>query len=143
MKSPELQDSGIMEKQIMAEENVLQEQTQTQNTPKKPANRIPKIDISQLAAKLKYLKNRKFKLGLLLLLILVIIFAAFMLLSKKGTQTGEKTVVKITIASPAPIADPQLEQAKKDVVVFNNDLDSLDRELENIKFPQIDLDIKF
>lgn len=143
MKRPQLQDSGIMEKQIMGEENVLQEQTRTQNTPKKPANRIPKIDMSQLAAKLKYLKNRKFQLSLVLLLVLVVIFASFMMLSKRTTQTGEKTVVKITIASPAPIPDPELEQAKKDVVVFNNDLDSLDAELNNIKFPQIDLDVKF
>lgn len=132
-----------MEKQIMGEENVLQEQNQAQNAPKKPATRIPKIDMSRLAPKLKYLKNRKFQLSLVLLLVLVIIFASFMMLSKKGDQTGEKTVVKITIASPAPIADPELEQAKKDVVVFNNDLDSLDAELNNIKFPQIDLDVKF
>ena len=143
MKWPQLQDSGNMEKQIIAEENVPQEQRHAQNTPKKPAIRIPKIDMTQLVSKLQYLKNRKFQLGLLLLLILVIIFAAFMMLSKKTAQTGEKTVVKITIASPAPTPDPQLEQVKKDVAVFNNDLDSLDWELKKIKFPQIDLDIKF
>src|SRR3989344_8407852 len=143
MNTPQFQDSGNMEKQIIAEENVQKKQHPAQNTPKKSASRIPKIDISKLVSKLEYLKNRKFQLSLLLFVILVIIFAAFMMLSKKAPQTGEKTVVKITIARPAPPHDPELEQTKKDVVVFNNDLDSLDWELDNIKFPQIDLDIKF
>ena len=143
MNTPQFQDSGNMEKQIIAEENVQKEQHPAQNTPKKSTYRIPKIDISKLSAKLIYFKNRKLQLSLLLLLIIVIIFAAFIMISKNPAQTGEKTVVKITIASPAPTPDPELEQVKKDVVVFNNVLDSLDWELDNIKFPQIDLDIKF
>ena len=143
MKTQQLQDSGNMEKQIIAEENEPQEQRHAQNIPKKSAYRIPKIDISKLSVKLIYLKNRKLQLSLLLLLIIVIIFAAFMILSKKTAQTEEKTVVKITIASPLPTPDAQLEQAKKDVVIYNNDLESLDWELNNIRFPQIDLDIKF
>ena len=72
-----------------------------------------------------------------------LIFTAFLASSKKGPIPAEQTSVKITIASPAPVSDSQLEEAKKEVTVFTGSLSSLDSELDTIKFPQLDLDIKF
>lgn len=143
MKDRIWQESGVMEKQIIAEENSPQNQQTPQTPPKKTSRFVPKINLTLVSAKLKLLKNRKLQVVVVLLLTLTLIFVAFLVLSKKDQKPAQQTSVKITIASPEPTPDSQLDEAKKEVSVFTSSLDSLDSELDSVKFPQIDLDIKF
>ncbi len=141
MKNYDFFKTNPMEKQIFGEENTTPEQKPTTPQTEKPEN-LPKINLQGAFLKLKYLKRPKTGLILAVFTSILLLFGALFALSKRQTQ-NVPTVVKITIASPAASLDPELEQAKKNIVVFNNNLGSLDSELDNIKFPTLDLNVNF
>src|SRR3989344_6812140 len=133
MKDKIWQESGVMEKQIIAEENTPQNQPIQEISLKKPTKSRFKIILARISSKLYLAKNRKVQIALALLLVIGLIFTAFLASSKKGPIPAEQTSVKITIASPAPVSDSHLEEAKKEVTVFTGNLSSLDSELDTIK----------
>ena len=80
---------------------------------------------------------------IIITLCMVFLFTGLALLSSRKPQEPQKTVVKITVPqSPLP-TDYELDQVKKEVTIFNNDLESLDFELNSLNLPKLDLDLNF
>src|SRR3990167_9768931 len=151
MKS-ENPEPKIMEKGILSEENVV-EQQQPQNQTPKPNKKfqIPLKEqlgrfiekISGAFLRIKYSKKpRIITLGIILALIILVSISLILIAGRKPKEEP-KTIVKITIPSPNSTPDLEVEQAKKEVLVFKGKLDALNSELENVNFPQIDLDVNF
>lgn len=142
MTNGNYQDSQVMEKDILSEENLPQTAQQPPQIKHKLAIK-PSVKISLILSKMKNFKKPKLKTIIILLVAIFVVLLGLLLLSSRQSKEETKTRVKIAIASPQVSADPQFEQTKKEVFNFNNELDSLDSELNNIKFPEIDLDVDF
>ncbi len=142
MRNDKYQDSQVMEKDIFTEENVPQTTQQATQVKHKLTITSP-LKISTVVTKLKNFKKPKLIVIVILLAAIISAMIGFLLLSTKQPQKDTKTRVKITISDPQASADPDLVQSKKEVFVFNGELESLDSELNNIKFPKIDLNVNF
>ena len=143
MKKAELEKSQPMEKQILTEENTSPEELPKTKTPKT----LPKVDIKNLLLniilKFKNLKKPKPIVLITLTVSIILVFVAILLLSTRQPKPQPQTTVKIVIPTPSTPKDEELDNIKKEISIFSNELISLDSQLNSIEFPKIDLDINF
>ncbi len=143
MKKAELEKSQPMEKQILTEESMSPEELPKTKTPKT----LPKVDIKNLIStiilKFKNLKRPKPIVLITLTVSIILVFVAILLLSTRQPKPQPQTTVKIVIPTPSTPKDEELDNIKKEISIFSNELISLDSQLNSIEFPKIDLDINF
>ena len=143
MKKAELEKSQPMEKQILTEESMSPEELPKTKTPKT----LPKVDIKNLLLniilKFKNLKKPKPIVLITLTVSIILVFVAILLLSTRQPKPQPQTTVKIVIPTPSTPKDEELDNIKKEISIFSNELISLDSQLNSIEFPKIDLDINF
>ena len=143
MKKAELEKSQPMEKQILTEESMSPEELPKTKTPKT----LPKVDIKNLIStiilKFKNLKRPKPIVLITLTVSIILVFVAILLLSTRQPKPQPQTTVKIVIPTPSTPKNEELDNIKKEISIFSNELISLDSQLNSIEFPKIDLDINF
>lgn len=143
MKNENLENIPPMEKQILAEE---QTDGMESEKPQKP-KQIPKLNLGSfyqtLVSKIKRIIRPKPIAISGIALAIVLVFLAIVLISQDKPRQEDLATIKVTISSPQAVVDQEFENAKKEVSVFKDELESLDSQLNSIKFPQVDLDINF
>ncbi len=139
--------TGLMEKQIFSEEGAQEPEGQLSQVPKtakKMSIKPPTFEnlLSLFEKSSQLIKNPKV---IIILGLIVAIMAAFIALISLSTKPKEppKADTKLNIPSPTPKVDIEIENLKKQVDTFNVNLEEIDRETKDLKFPQVDLDIKF
>jgi hypothetical protein len=133
--------TGIMEEEILAEENV-------------PASE--KLNVSPSEPKkqkkpLEYLRDWFYKLKapkpisyLILCTLIIVIYTGLLLIStKKGKQTPKPTPQTETTPSPSPPNDPQVDAINKEVDQYNSVIDQINANTRKFVPPNVDLDINF
>lgn len=143
MKNENPENISPMEKQILAEELTAGMESEKPQKPKQ-IFKFNFVSFHQvLVSKFKKIIRPKPIAISLIILAIVLVFLAIVLISKDKPQQEDLATIKVTISSPQAVIDQEIENTKKEVSVFNDELESLDSELNSIKFPQIDLDINF
>lgn len=137
------QEIGLMESEIVEEENT---STPTSKTDEKTKKKI-KIHPANILGFLKNLvfsfKKPKIITLFILFASIIVVYAGLTLLSVKQKET-EPSIAKIEAESPSPQAtiDPDLAQIQKRVEEYNQKLNNL-TSLKRPAAPQVNLNIKF
>lgn len=144
MKQEDLQNIPPMEKHILTEEvNTSQEPSKIQKPQKISLPNIASL-FQKIIFRLKVLKKPKPITIFIIIFALILVFTGIILIAQDNNPHQEdKTPQKAIIPSPKAEVDEDLQNAQKEVRVFNTELESLDRELGTVKLPKIDLDINF
>ena len=133
--------TGTMEGEIIAEENVIQNEKPiaTQNEPKK--QKKPPEYLRDWFYKLKAPKPISY---LILCTLIIIIYTGLLLVStKKGNQTPKPTPQLVTTPTPSPSADPKVEDITIEVERYNNTIDQINANTRKFVPPNVDLNINF
>lgn len=135
------ESSGIMEEQILNEENVVPSEKPTTplNDPKKQKKTSEKL--RDWFYKLKSPKPISY---LILCSLIVILYTGLLLISTNhGSQTPKPTPQIETTPTPNPPSDPQIEAIDKEVNDFNNVIEQLNTNTRKFTPPNVDLNINF
>ena len=137
------QEIGLMENEIVEEENVSTPTPKTDEKTKKKIKIYPANILGFLKSLVFSFKKPKIITLFILFASIIVIYAGLTLLSVK--QKDEKpNIAKIEAESPSPQAtvDPNLAQIQKRVEEYNQKLDNL-ASPKRPSAPQVDLNIKF
>lgn len=138
------QETGVIEGTIVAEENLTPEQ---KNAPKVKSPKKLKTSAKKLFENVKQkilsLKRPRLVTIIILFMSVIAVYVALVVfLSKQPEETGQSI---IPFSSPTSQTntknEPEEITSKKEQ--FYNDLESLDSDLRNSTFPQVDLNITF
>ncbi len=135
------ESTGVMEGDILAEENVVQSEKPVigQSEPKK--QKKPPEYLREWFYKLKAPKPISY---LILCTLIILIYTGLLLVStKKGGQTPKQTPQPVTTPTPSPSADPKIEDINKEVDQYNNVIDQINSNTRKFVAPNVDLDINF
>lgn len=135
------ESTGIMEEQILAEENVPEVQKPDAVKPEPKKQKKPQ----------EYLKNWFYKLKapkpisyLILSSLIIVIYTGLLLISvRQGKQTPKPTTQTATTPTPGPTVDPQIEAMQKEVDQYNSYIDQINTNTRKFVPPNVDLDINF
>lgn len=132
--------TGIMEGQILAEENVVEsEKPLVQNEPKK--RKKPLEYLRDWFYKLKAPKPISY---LILCTLIVLIYTGLLLVStKRGSQTPKPASQLNSTATPSPSGDPQIQAINREVDQYNSVIDKISASTRKFVSPNVDLDINF
>ena len=133
--------AGIMEQQILAEENTPQSEKPNpiQNQPKKTIQ--PHETLRNWFYKLKAPRPISY---IILCSLIVIVYSALLLLSQKQNgQPPKTTSLSSQTPTPTPAEDPQVESIHSKVDIYNNNIDSINAKPRKFAPPNVYLDINF
>lgn len=139
------QETGVIEGAIVAEENLTPEQKNAPKvkSPKKLKTSAKKL-FENVKRKILSLKRPKFITIIILFVSIITVYVALVVfLSKQPTENSGQTILQLTSPTPQINIKNEPEEITSKKEQFYKDLESLDGDLRNSIFPQVDLNITF
>lgn len=139
------QETGVIEESIIAEENLAPEQKNGQKvqpvkTPKLSAKKI----LENVKQKILSLKRPKLMTIIILFASIVTVYVGLVVfLSKQPTENSGQIILQPTSPTPQINIKNEPEEIRNKKEQFYKDLESLDSDLRNSTFPEVDLNITF
>ncbi len=135
------ESTGVMEEQILAEENIPQSQKPTVNPNEPKKQRKPQEILRNWFYKLKAPKPISY---LVLSSLIIVIYTGLLLISvRQGKQTPKPVPQIGTTPTPNPSSDPQIEAIQKEINQYDSNIDQINANTRKFVPPNVDLDINF
>ncbi len=138
------QETGVIEGSIATEENFTPE---LQKIKKAKASKIPKVELAKIIAGVKQkilsLKKPKFITIIILFVAIILVYVGLVVFLAKQPKENQNPSVILPSSTPGVYTKNLPDEITNKKTQYYQDLESLDGDLQNLFFPQTDLNMTF